>query len=248
MNTSPLIDVLWEDNTTMVVAKPAALLSTGAPGIETLETRLREFLRARAGEQGSAAQPYATLVHRLDRPVSGAVLVARNVRTAQRLGDQFQTRKIRKRYLAAVQGQLAEPSGTWVDTMRKIPDRPLAERVPAEHPQAKRAVLHYRVLDHDEQTTLLEIELETGRMHQIRLQAASRGHAVLGDWLYGSQRAFGPTTDDPRKKVIALHGQSITFRHPKTAVQTTVAAPLPQDWQTLTHLTILRGETGRGYE
>lgn len=230
--------ILWEDPSALVVCKPAGILTQGAPGIETLETRLREFLKHRDHHPG---EPYVGLPHRIDRPVSGAVLVARNIRATRRFGAQFQSRKIGKSYLAVVAGRVEPAEGEWIDHVRKIPDRPIGEVVEAEHPEGRRAVLRYRVLEYRETgeglpMSALSIALETGRMHQIRLQCASRSHPILGDATYGSTEAFGPSSEDPRQRAIALHAHEIRFRHPKTGVEVCVVAPLGEDWRGLTSI------------
>ena len=107
---------------------------------------------------------------------------------------------------------------------------PAAKLCGQDHPEARTASLRYRVLQQTVHVTWLEIQLETGRMHQIRIQAASRGHPVLGDELYGSTRSFGPETSDPRERWIALHARSLEFRHPMTRVPVSVTAPLSPYW------------------
>lgn len=242
------IEILWEESAALVVNKPAGILTQGAAGIDTVETRLRNFLKQRDSHQG---QPYVGLPHRIDRPVSGTLLVARNLRAVQRFGAQFQSRKIEKVYWAMTGGGLDAVAGsnvrehegvggnglrTWTDFMRKIPDRPVAEIVDEGAAGAKMAILHYRVLKRfqtfeGEPRTLVEVRLETGRMHQIRLQFACRGFPLLGDSMYGSDVWFGPQVEDVRTKAIALHAREICFRHPKTGVETPVTAPLPS-WDT----------------
>lgn len=222
------IRILWEDAWCLVANKPSGLLTQGAPQFETVETRLREQLKLRDAHSGT---PYLALPHRLDRPVSGAVLAAKNIRAAKRFGDQFATRKVDKRYLAVLHGSVPTTSGRWEDTMRKIPDRPLSELVAADHPDAQLASLSFEVLAQNDNFTLVEFQLETGRMHQIRLQASSRGHPVLGDWMYGSVQSFGPVTDDARLRAIALHARKITFRHPQSALPIAVSAPVPETWR-----------------
>ncbi len=222
--------ILWEDSWCLVANKPSGMLTQGAPGIPTFESELREFIRERDGHAG---QPYLALPHRLDRPVSGVMLAAKNVRATKRFGDQFATRKIEKRYLAVWSGVPEIPQGRWQDTMRKIPERPLSELVPPDHPDAQVAVLEYSVLAIVGSLSLVEIRLETGRMHQIRLQASSRGFPIVGDELYGSTLSLGPHQEDGRLRPIALHARRISFRHPQTAVAITVAAPVPDVWQEL---------------
>jgi 23S rRNA pseudouridine1911/1915/1917 synthase len=114
-----------------------------------------------------------------------------------------------------------------------MPERPQAEVVAATAPDAREAVLHYKTLAAAPWGTWLEIELETGRMHQIRLQAATRGHPVLGDAMYGSTVPFGPQHDDGRLRAIALHARSLAFQHPMTREPVSVVAPLGADWLAL---------------
>ncbi|QEG38380.1 Ribosomal large subunit pseudouridine synthase C [Roseimaritima ulvae] len=221
------MDVLWEDATMLVVNKPSGVLSTGPANVPSLEADLQAWLQQR---QSAAGKPVVRLVHRLDRPVSGALLVARTARAARVLSEQFQARMVDKRYLVMVEGRVDDPQGRWLDIIRKVPDQPRAELVGENVAGGKPAVLKFTVQRRWDDRTLLEIQLETGRMHQIRVQAASRGHAVLGDVAYGSQRVFGPQVTDPRQAAIALHSHRVAFRHPKTARPITVDAPLPTYW------------------
>jgi 23S rRNA-/tRNA-specific pseudouridylate synthase len=138
---------------------------------------------------------------------------------------------VRKTYWAVVEGVVTPKEGEWRDFHRKTPGEAKAELVAENHPEGKSAVLHYRVLAADIERTWLEIELETGRTHQIRVQAASRGHPILGDWLYGAMRPFGPQIDDERQQWIALHARFIAFKHPMTREPVSVTAPLPAPWQ-----------------
>lgn len=225
---SPIgFDLLYEDGPCLVVNKPGGLLTQGPPGIDSLELRVKQFVKNRDNKSGNI---YLSVLHRLDRPVSGALILCKHVRAARRVAEQFQQRQIEKIYWAWVEGTVAEPSGTWIDFVRKIPDVAKAERVDPDHPDAKQAVLHFRRLAELPDRCLLEIRLETGRMHQIRLQAAARGHAILGDHLYGSTASFGPSTEDPRGRWIALHALSLRFRHPMTRDWVAVDAPLPRPW------------------
>src|SRR5207249_4976870 len=133
---------------------------------------------------------------------------------AQRLAEQFARRTVVKVYWAAVEGQVQPAAGTWEDWLRKIEDEPRAEAAAADAPGARRAVLHYRALGSCDGGTLLELHLETGRMHQLRVQAALRGWPVRGDQLYGAALPFGPPAELPRDRTIALHARTLTFLHP----------------------------------
>jgi 23S rRNA pseudouridine1911/1915/1917 synthase len=229
---SDTLHILFEDNHCLAVAKPAPLLTQGVPpGIPTLEAMVKSYLKERYHKPGNV---YLGIPHRLDRPVSGVVVFARNTKAARRLAEQFQNRQVRKIYWAVVEpsaaGELPPAEGVWEDWLLKVKEEAHGERVAADTPGARQAVLRYRRLRAGEDGVLLEIEPETGRMHQIRVQAAVRGWPVRGDALYGSRLPFGPAAERPRDRVIALHARSLTFLHPIRYEPLTVTAPLPETW------------------
>jgi 23S rRNA pseudouridine1911/1915/1917 synthase len=229
---SDALDILYDDGPVLVVHKPAGLLTQAPAGIDSLEIRVKELYRRRE-EKPADANIYLGLPHRLDRPVSGAIVFARHVRAAQRLSTQFENRTVSKAYWAFVEGDVTPDEGTWTDYLHKRHGMAQAEVVSPDHPAAKHAVLHYRVLWHGGGGTWLEVQLETGRTHQIRIQAASRGHAVVGDSQYGSTLPFGDPELDIRDRPIALHARHLAFRHPMTPENVDVTAPLPGDWDAL---------------
>ncbi|MGA2035626.1 MAG: RNA pseudouridine synthase [Thermoguttaceae bacterium] len=222
----PDLEVLYEQGACLAVCKPPGLLTQAPPGIDSLEVRVKAFLQDRDG----VVEPYLGVPHRLDRPASGVLVLGKDLRTTRKLGEQFEHRKVRKVYWACVEGRPDAEIGTWEDYVYKVPGVPKAEVVSAGHPLGRRAVLHYRVLTTGPWGAWLEIELETGRTHQIRVQAGSRGHPVLGDAQYGSSTAFGPQYEDVRLQAIALHARSLMFRDPTTREIVTVTAPLAQYW------------------
>lgn len=237
-----LIDVLRESGPCLAVLKPAGLATQAPAQFDSLERRLRAWLAQRQSSPAEAV--YLGVPHRLDRPVSGVMLFATRRRAAFKLSRQFERRQVRKIYWACVEGRVLPESGTWTDSMCKVYGHPRAEIVPADHPEGRLAVLHYRTLGSVVPQTMadtpsagaatwLEIELETGRTHQIRVQAAARGHAVLGDAFYGGTVPFGHQYADERLRAIALHGRSITFTDPTTHDLVTVEAPLPANWSSL---------------
>jgi 23S rRNA pseudouridine1911/1915/1917 synthase len=229
----PLV-ILFEDNHCLAVAKPAPLLTQGVPitsasgAIPTLEAEVKSYLKDRYHKKGNV---YLGIPHRLDRPVSGVVLFARNTKAARRLAEQFQKHQVTKTYWALVEGHVVPDSGSWENWLRKIPEEARSECVEADVLGARHAVLAYRRLNEQENCTLIELQPKTGRMHQIRVQAASRGHPVCGDVLYGSRLPFGPQPTHPRDRIIALHARSLTFLHPIRYEPITVVAPLPDVWR-----------------
>ena len=227
-------DILLEDGAVFIMNKPGGLLTQGPPGIDSLELRTKHFLKVRDEKPGKV---YLGVPHRLDRPVSGVITVVKNVRAAQRISKQIEERSVTKTYWAVVAGVPESAKGVWEDSMRKVPDEARSEIVAADHPDAKLARLKYRTLAAGASATLLEIELITGRTHQIRLQCGSRGLPILGDELYGSQEKFGPDTVDMRKRWIALHARRLAFEHPISKAPVDQTAPLPSWWGVLSELT-----------
>jgi 23S rRNA pseudouridine1911/1915/1917 synthase len=221
------LQVLFEDNHCLAVAKPAPLLTQAPPGVPSLESLVREYLRERYHKTGRV---YLGVPHRLDRPVSGVVLFARSSKAARRLSEQFQEHSVTKRYWAAVEGQVRPDAGTWEDWLRKIDGEARAVAVRPDEPGAQRAVLHYRSLGTCQDGTLLELAPATGRMHQIRVQASLRCWPVRGDRLYGATCEFGPPAALDRERIIALHARTLTFLHPIRYEPITVEAPLPPVW------------------
>jgi 23S rRNA pseudouridine1911/1915/1917 synthase len=222
------LDILYEENGCLALNKPSGLTTQAPFPLDSLEARVKDYLRARDGKL--TGRVYLGIPHRLDRVCSGAIVFADNPKAARKLARQFERRQVRKIYWACVQGQVEPATGVWTDFVRKIPEEARAEVVPADHPEAREAVLQYKARQTRPWGTWLEIELETGRMHQIRLQAAVRGHPILGDALYGSTASFGPPSDDWRLRGAALHARSLTFCAPLTNAAVTIIAPVPAPW------------------
>jgi 23S rRNA pseudouridine1911/1915/1917 synthase len=226
----PQLRILFEDNHCLVVAKPAPLLTQGAAGVPSLEAMAKDYLRTKYGKKGNV---YLGVPHRLDRPVSGVIAFARSTKAAQRLAEQFRERTVKKVYWGAAEGTPETTEGEWVDWLRKLQEQSRSERAEPNAEGAKRAVLRYRVLRPCDGGALIEFLPETGRMHQIRLQASLHGTPIRGDELYGATKPFGPIAEQPRDRMIALHARSLTFLHPIRFEPITVVAPLPDAWQAL---------------
>lgn len=230
----------------LAVHKPAGLATQSPPGVESVEAWAR---REMAGPGGYVGMP-----HRLDRAVSGVVLVALSPRAARKLSRQFERREVRKIYRAVVAwprgaaggaapldacGATRDGRAEWRDLVEKVPDEPRARL--ATNPDAagvREAVTLARFLGSVSGSAgrgLLELEPLTGRMHQLRLQAAARGMPIVGDLLYG-----GPADDlampadgaDPRTRPIALHAWRIEWIDPDTGRAMSAEAPLPAWWPT----------------
>ncbi|QEH37637.1 Ribosomal large subunit pseudouridine synthase A [Aquisphaera giovannonii] len=219
--------VLYEDNHCLVVDKPAGLLSQGdVTGDPSLVTWAADYLKARYEKPGNV---YVGLVHRLDRPTSGVVLLARTSKAAGRLAEQFRSGGIQKVYLAVVEGGPPSAEGTWDDVLEKDrrTNRVRVVERPAGGSGEKDAEVAYRVLERSRGRSTIELRPITGRSHQLRVQLAARGLPIVGDRKYGASSVL-EAVDGGRR--IALHARSLTFIHPTRGVAITVEAPLPADW------------------
>lgn len=212
------MDVLYKDEQVLVVNKPPGVLAqpdhTGDVDVLTLG---REQL-----DESSAS--FLGLVHRLDRPTSGVMVLARTSEAARALSTQFRERDVEKRYVALVEGTL-RGIGTWTDYIVKRDRRP--QIVSPDDPAGKRAELEWMALDSEAGRTLLQVELKTGRPHQIRLQASDRDHPVVGDRRYGGDPIL-------ENSGIALHHALLRVEHPSTAERDTFTASPPPFWSKIT--------------
>jgi 23S rRNA pseudouridine1911/1915/1917 synthase len=229
MPTSELSDtaILFEDPHLLAMNKCAPLLTQAPPGIPSLESLVKAYIKRKYAKPAGV---YLGIPHRLDRPVSGVVVFARNTKAAQRVHVQFQERRAKKTYWAIVEGDVSGDCGTWDDYLRKIPEESRTVKAVEGEEGAKRATLEYRVLERRSGETMIELRPATGRMHQLRVQAALRGHPILGDLVYGSSRSFGPSAETDRDRVIALHARQLVIEHPFTKAELTFEAPLPDYW------------------
>jgi 23S rRNA pseudouridine1911/1915/1917 synthase len=209
-------EILFLDNHLLVVNKPAGL---GVQPDESKDPSLldwaRDYLKLKYEKPGNV---FVGLVHRLDRAVSGVVVLARTSKSAARLSEQFRQRTTRKVYRALAEGQ-TRPSATLENWLLR--EGPTSRIVEAPGPGVQDAKLSYRRLGERGGASELEVELFTGRHHQIRVQLAHHGHALLGDRRYGSQRAFAQ---------VALHALSLGIEHPTLREPMLFEAALPSCW------------------
>jgi 23S rRNA pseudouridine1911/1915/1917 synthase len=237
------------------VFKPAGLPTQAPGGIASLEA----WLRARLPAGG-----YLGVPHRLDRAVSGVMLFASTPRAARQLSRQFERRQITKTYVALVTVGASSPAARearWIDWIEKVPDEPRARIVAAATATAREAQTLVREIGRPALVdgiplVMLHLEPHTGRMHQLRVQAASRGMPILGDAAYGGAEWPGVAIDDRRLRPIALHARRIAFTDPEGGGPVVLSAPLPPCWPQACHALLAedaggaRGgaETaGRGY-
>lgn len=217
------LTILYEDNHLLAVVKPAGLPTMGvAEGEPSLLAAARQYIKEKYQKPGNV---YLGAMSRLDAPVTGVVLFARTSKAAARLTEQFREREVEKVYWAVVEGIIEPPCGECVDWIAPDERHRKMHIVQRDTPQSREARLSYRRLQTLPAASLLEITLQTGRKHQIRLQLGSRGHPVLGDRKYGSKRAFPDG--------IALHASRLVVRHPVKPEDVVLVSPLPKSWSRL---------------
>jgi 23S rRNA pseudouridine1911/1915/1917 synthase len=162
------------------------------------------------------------LVHRLDQPVAGVMLFCRTSKAAGRISEQFRLGHVKKRYVAIVEGSLAHDTEKLVHHLERR-EKSSSRVVAGPGPRSQEARLSYRVLERNRSRTLIEVDLETGRHHQIRIQMSHRGHPLLGDLRYGASAPL------PNRQ-IALVATELHFTHPVSKTSVRLSCPLPRDW------------------
>ena len=219
------LDVRYSDERVLVISKPPGLVTHPASGHES--GTLVNALLGLGGTLSGKGSTRPGIVHRLDKDTSGLLLVARDDDAWTHLVEALRRREVERRYLALVRGEPGAASGTIDAPMGR---HPVHRRKMAIVPEGRRAVSHYRTLRGDGKATLLEVTLETGRTHQIRVHLAHLGHPVLGDKTYGgwSDRAAELGLRRP-----FLHAYQLAFPHPDDNRRIEVEDPLPEDLTTV---------------
>jgi len=216
------LKVIHEDNHLLVVTKPAGLLVQGDhSGDRTLNDEAKNYLREKYRKPGNV---YLGLVHRLDRNVSGVVVLARTSKAASRLSASFRDKKVRKTYRAVITGTPPKPSGDLIAWLGAKGDgRGVTRAANHSFDGARESLLNYTVLETRGKFSLVEILPVTGRRHQIRAQMALVGCPLVGDVKYGSKTRL----PDHR---IALHAFKLEFQHPVKAEPASFESPVPADF------------------
>ena len=213
-----MLDVLYEDNHLLVVNKPAGLLVQGdATGDKTLPDLAKEYLRKKYDKPGNI---FMGVVHRLDRPVSGVVVLAKTSKAQSRMNELFRSNKTRKTYLALSLKKPPQTEDHLVHWLVKDPARNITKAFATEKTGSQRAELSYKLLMHRESYFLIQVNPVTGRPHQIRVQLSSQKCPIVGDVKYGAPALL------PDKR-IALHAYQLEFEHPVQKTPVVVKAPLP---------------------
>ena len=219
--TLPPLEVLFEDNHCLAVAKPAGVAATHYQGkAETLDRAAKAYLKEKHNKPGNV---FLGIIHRLDKAVSGVLLFARTSKAAARLAEQFREGSVEKVYWAIVEGNVQSNAGSLEDWLKKDKEAHRVNVVEAGTHGARQALLHFQKRGNHGDLTWLELRPQTGRTHQLRVQLAHHGHPIYGDAKYGSFHTFG--------EAIGLHARSLTFLHPIRYEPITVTADVPAKWR-----------------
>ncbi len=223
-STKANLQVLFEDNHLLVINKRIGDIVQGdKTGDKPLSEVAKEYLAEKYNKPGKV---FLGVVHRLDRPTSGIVIFARTSKSLERLNKMLREKTIEKMYWALVEGHRDNNKETLIHYLKKNPKNNKSSAFSKESSDTKKAVLHAAELLRLDRYTLLEINLETGRHHQIRCQLSVTGNPIKGDLKYGSKRSN-------KNGGIHLHAAKIKFIHPVKKEELTLHAPLPEDelWQ-----------------
>ena len=214
------MNILYEDNHLIIVNKNCGEIVQSDPsGDVSLEQMIKDYLKKKYNKPGEA---FVGVVHRLDRPVSGITMFARTTKALLRINQMFQKKLIRKSYWAVVKNLPPNEEGTLIHYIIRNTKTNRSYAHLAECSGSKKAILHYRRIASSDRYHLLEIDLESGRHHQIRCQLAAIGCPIRGDLKYGYSRS------NPNGG-ISLHARQIQFQHPVKDEKINLVAPLPDD-------------------
>ena len=221
------MEVIYEDNHIIAVNKTCREIVQGdKTGDTPLSDLLKDWLKKKYNKPGNV---FVGVTHRLDRPVSGVVIFAKTSKALTRLNEMFRTGAVKKTYWAIVKNRPPKEEDELVNWLVRNEKQNKSYAYDTERPNAKKAVLHYRLLAHSDKYYLLEIDLKTGRHHQIRCQLAKMGCPIKGDLKYGFDRS-NPDGG------ISLHAHSTSFIHPVSKEVIEIIAPVPSDnlWKAIT--------------
>lgn len=220
------VEVLYEDNHIIIVNKRSGeIVQADKTGDRPLSDMVKQYIKETYAKPGSV---FIGVPHRLDRPVSGVVVLAKTSKALTRLNGMFAAGEVRKTYWAITKNRPSQEEGTLVHWLVRNEQQNKCFAYDREKPKSKKAELHYQVLGCTDNYTLIEVELHTGRHHQIRCQLAAIGCPIKGDLKYGAKRSNPDGS-------ISLLARRVSFIHPVSKTLVDVVAPLPQDnlWQAL---------------
>ena len=212
------LDVLYEDNHLIVINKQVGDIAQGdKTGDAPLGDLVKDYIKKKYNKPGNV---YLGVVHRLDRPTSGIIIFARTSKALERLNKMLREKQIKKTYWAVVKEAPTSNEDTLINYLKKNPKNNKSTVFNKESEGSKKAVLHYKIIKKLDNYFLLEIDLETGRHHQIRAQLAAIGSPIKGDLKYGFSRSN-------KNGGIHLHARRIVFIHPVTKERIGIEAPPP---------------------
>ncbi|WP_302582134.1 RluA family pseudouridine synthase [Paraprevotella clara] len=213
------MDVVYEDNHLIIVNKSSSEIVQGdKTGDKPLSEMVKEYIKQKYHKPGNV---FLGVVHRLDRPVSGLVVFARTSKALARLNEMFRTKEVHKTYWAIVGNCPPTEEGELVHWLVRNEKQNKSYAYDKEKPEAKKAILDYKLIGRSERYFLLEVDLKTGRHHQIRCQLAKMGCPIKGDLKYGSPRSNPDGS-------ICLHARRVRFVHPVSKQEIDVTAPVPE--------------------
>ena len=213
------MDVVYEDNHLIIVNKSSSEIVQGdKTGDKPLAEMVKEYIKQKYHKPGNV---FLGVVHRLDRPVSGLVVFARTSKALARLNEMFRTKEVHKTYWAIVGNCPPTEEGELVHWLVRNEKQNKSYAYDKEKPEAKKAVLDYKLIGRSERYFLLEVDLKTGRHHQIRCQLAKMGCPIKGDLKYDSPRSNPDGS-------ICLHARRVRFVHPVSKQEIDVTAPVPE--------------------
>lgn len=219
-STKQNLQVLYEDNHIIIINKRSGDITQGD---KTGDTPLSDVVKAYIKDKYSkAGNVFLGVVHRLDRPTSGVIIFARTSKALERLNKMLRDKKINKTYWAVVKNHPKKEKDTLINFLKKNPKNNKSSVFSKEITGSKRAVLHYEVLKKLDNYSLLQIDLETGRHHQIRAQLSAIGYPIKGDLKYGFNRSN-------KDGSIHLHARKIEFIHPVSKEKIEIIAPTPNE-------------------
>ena len=210
--------VVYEDNHIIIVNKTASEIVQGdKTGDTPLSETVKQYLKEKYSKPGNV---FIGVAHRLDRPVSGLVVFAKTSKALSRLNEMFKNSEVKKTYWAVVKNLPREEEGELVNYLVRNEKQNKSYAYDKEVPGSKKAILHYRLIGRSQNYYLLEIDLKTGRHHQIRCQLAKIGCPIKGDLKYGAQRSNPDGS-------ICLHARMVKFMHPVSKELIELTAPVP---------------------
>lgn len=219
-STKDNLEILFEDNHIVIVNKKSGdIVQADKTGDNPLSEVVKEYIKEKYNKPGKV---FLGVVHRLDRPTSGIIIFARTSKALERLNKMLRDREISKTYWAVIKNNPKKTTGTLIHFLKKNPKNNKSTVFKKEAKGSKKAILHYKTIKNLKNYSLLEINLETGRHHQIRAQLSFIGSPIKGDLKYGASRSN-------KDGGIHLHARKICFVHPVSKENISLVAPIPNE-------------------